>query len=74
MINIGKHEVEHKCPTCGFKMTFSLEQVAKEIAVKCKKCNNSIALKDAGHKTRKMIKDSNDAFKKLEKTMKNFGR
>lgn len=74
MIDILKHKVAHKCPSCGGNIQFTLGQLSNQKTIKCNSCNTNIKLEDSNGKSKSELKKVNKAFKDLDKTLKNFGK
>lgn len=64
-----KKEIEHKCPDCGAKVGFDLDDVAKERTVHCRN-GHPIKLRDDNRGAAKVTK----ALKNLEKKIKRLGK
>jgi transposase len=62
-------KMETKCPDCGGKVRFTLDDVASQRTVRCSR-GHSVKLKDEGGGARKASKALSD----LEKTLKKLGR
>jgi len=74
MIDIGKEKLTYNCPKCGRKITFTLNQVAKQATVKCSGCGEHIKLQDSNSSARLGISQINKSFRDFERTLKQFGK
>ncbi|PTS95663.1 hypothetical protein DBR11_21020 [Pedobacter sp. HMWF019] len=74
MFDLGKQNIDIKCPSCGSRNTVTLSQVANQAAVKCRGCSQNINLKDKDGSARRGIKELNDSIKDLENVFKKIGR
>lgn len=73
MIDIGKQTIEIDCPSCKRKVKATFKQAADEVKVTCI-CGQVIQLEDSNGTCKKAIKDANNAFKDLEKSLKSLGK
>jgi len=72
MIDLSETEVSLKCPKCSFPLKVKMKQISNEEKVICGKCKTEIQLKDKDGSTKKGIREVNNAFKELQKTLKNM--
>ena len=62
-------KMESKCPDCGSRVRFTLDDVAKQRTVRCSR-GHSVKMRDEGGGARKASK----ALRDLNKTLKKFGK
>ncbi|WP_272028102.1 hypothetical protein [Kocuria rosea] len=62
-------KIETKCPDCGSRVRFTLDDVAKQRTVRCSR-GHSVKMRDEGGGARKASK----ALRDLNKTLKKFGK
>ena len=62
-------KIETKCPDCGSRVRFTLDDVAKQRTVRCSR-GHSVKMRDEGGGARKASKALND----LDKALKKFGK
>jgi len=74
MFNISQQKIDFNCPECGLKNKVTLEQIEKQIIIKCSDCNKDITLIDKDGSAKRSVADINKAVKDLENTIKKFGR
>jgi len=72
MFDLGKHKIEIKCPSCNRGHSATLNEVGKK-TIKCG-CGANIQLQDSNNSVRNGVSDINKGFKKLEDTLKKFGK
>ncbi len=62
-------KIETKCPDCGSKVRFTLDDVAKQRTVRCSG-GHSVKMRDQGGGAREASKALSD----LDKALKKFGK
>lgn len=73
MFDLSKQKVDVECPNCKKKHTATFQDVTNSKIIHCS-CNTDIKLKDSNGSVRKSVSDINSAMKKLEQSLKSFGR
>jgi Zn ribbon nucleic-acid-binding protein len=74
MFEISNQEVDFECPQCKAKNTVTLGQAAREEVIPCVGCGKTIALTDGDGSVKKSVSSINESLKKLENTLKSFGK
>lgn len=74
MINISFMWIDINCPKCKYGIQIQLIDVKNEAVIYCHNCKSSIHLKDNDASSHKGVSDINNAFDKLNKTLKNLGK
>jgi Zn finger protein HypA/HybF involved in hydrogenase expression len=69
MMDLNEVEIDLKCPKCNFLQKVKMRQVSNEEKVICPNCKTEIQLKDKDGSTKKGIKNVNNAFNELQKTI-----
>lgn len=67
----GKADVDINCPECNRKFSIKLNQIGTTVV--CPSCRKSIFLQDSNNSKRN-ISNVDKSLKKLDKTLKNFGK
>lgn len=73
MFDLGKQKVSIECPSCSRKHNVTIQQIATGVTVRCG-CNTNIILEDKGGSAKSSIRNINNATRKLENTLRNFGK
>lgn len=74
MIDLDNIWVEVECPNCGYSVDIQLLDAKTERTVYCHNCKINLELKDSDASVHSGLDSINEAFKELEKTLKNFGK
>lgn len=74
MLDISKEKVNINCPSCNGIIKVTLSQAANEETIVCTSCQSDIHLQDNNNSVKKSIKNVNQGFKNLEKTLKSLNR
>ena len=74
MIDITKEKTAMDCPKCQAKVMISIQDLANQITVQCKSCQESFQLIDEGGKAKKAVTDISKSMQDLEKAFRNLGR
>ena len=74
MIDFNLIWVDINCPKCKYGIQVQLVDVKNETVVNCHNCKSSIQLKDNEASSHQGIRDINQAFEELTKTLKNLGK
>lgn len=73
MFDLSREKITIGCPTCNRKHQVTLQQLANGVTIRCS-CSTNIKLQDKGGSAKRGIGNVNSAFKKLEDTLKKFGK
>jgi hypothetical protein len=74
MIDLNQTWINTECPKCGYQGEVQFIDVKTERTIICHNCKVCIKLIDSEASVHSGIENINQAFKELEKTLKNFGR
>lgn len=73
MFDLSKQKIDVPCPTCKRKHVATIKDVMNKKVIHCS-CDTNIQLTDSNGSVKKSVNDINSSFKKLNDTMKKFGR
>lgn len=74
MIDFAKQEINGTCPKCSASFRATIGQVSRQETITCRSCSQRIKLVDSNGSSKKGIRDINNAFDSLERTLKRFGK
>ena len=73
MFNFDEIWIDIKCPKCNYSFEIQMIDARLEKVVYCSNCKCSIHLKDSNNASvHTSTRDINNAFKELDKTLKNL--
>lgn len=73
MFDISNQKLDLKCPNCGRAHRISLDDIERERTIPCG-CGKNIKLNDANGSVKRSIGSVNQSLRKLENTLKKFGK
>jgi transcription elongation factor Elf1 len=74
IFNLNYNWIDFECPNCSYQNDAQLVDVKTEKVLFCNNCKIDIQLRDSEASTHVTIDNVNEAFKQLERTLKNFGK
>jgi transcription elongation factor Elf1 len=73
MLDLDNHELDFRCPRCGFYNRVTLKAVRLRDAVICRGCKATIRFEDYMNETRKAVRAINRALRELEDQISSIG-
>ena len=71
--NLGKHEIDFQCPSCGFSNKATIKQVRINDLIICRGCKRNIRLVDHFDTTKKALRTFNKALREFEEQIIKLG-
>jgi transcription elongation factor Elf1 len=73
MFDISQRKLDHNCPSCSSKNSFTLKQVQNQETIRCTNCQKEVALiKDDS--VDKAVQDTNKIMNDFKNSIKKLGR